>query len=230
MRAWILMVVAACAPTETGNPATLSLSAHSSDSTVADIGSGTGLRIDEAWVGLGDIRFARATQCDDVEIETQIDGPIVSDLAASPLLLEFDGDEASYCELRVRLQRIPAVSSAPADAVGATLYISGRTSSDTPFVLASRIDPELEIESEGEPFGVLMPLVLSFDVARWFAGIDVSSGAIVDGIIRIDDENNDALLEIFEDNVEETLELYDDLDADGRRDDGEPRLGTSRVL
>ena len=229
MRCAWLAVLVACAPTETGNPATLSLSAHTSDPSVAELGSGTGLRIEQAWVGLGDVRFARAAECDDVDIEAQIAGPVVSDLADQPVELLFDGDEASYCEVRVAFRRVADVTARPADLLDHSIYIAGMTRNDVPFVLRSRMDPELEVESEGAPFGVLMPLVLSFDVARWFAGMDVDGGELVGGAIRIDEANNEELLDLFEDNVEDTLELYEDLDGDGRRDDDEPRIARSRA-
>ena len=107
------------------------------------------------------------------------------------------------------------------------MWIEGRTEAGVPFTLASRAEPELDVEAETEPFGLTHPLVLSFDVARWFTGVDVSGGEVAGGAITIDPSTNADLLDAFESNLEDALELYEDADEDGERDDDEVRVGRS---
>ncbi len=224
---WVALVgLLACAPTETGNPVTVALSAHSSDPDAVGF-DGNALRIDSLWMGFGDIRFVLAADCAGGG-DVQILGPIVTDLAADPFLQSFEPSTMEYCRVSVVIDPVVSVpSGAPADLLNHSVRIEGMTPAGTPFVLRSAEDVEVDVNATTD-FLVDGALVLSFDVARWFERLDVDSGtAGPDGVIVIDDENNSDLLDEFEDRFEEALELYDDDDDDGRRDDDEERLADS---
>lgn len=217
---WVLVLLLGCAPTETGNPFTAALSAHTTNENAVSLAEGGDIVIRSAWIGVGDIELELAADCDDAEMETVLPGPFIADLVGEPFRRTLDVPASPYCRVVVPLEPQP-----DPELGGSSIVIEGMTADGDPFVLRSGVDAELEVESRAAPFmldDVVDELVLSFDLARWFAGVDVSAAVVGgDGTIRIDDANNEALLDVFEENVEDALELYDDADGDGRRDDDE---------
>lgn len=232
----LLGALSACTATETGNPVTsteMALTSHTSDPAVAGFDPAPdSVVIDALWLGLGDLRFVLNDVCDDIG-DTRIDlpGPHIEELAAGPAALPmFDLDEGAYCRVRVPLERVrlPLPAGAPPELEDHSVLVSGVSAAGTPFVLRSRITPEADVRSRGAPFAIddaRRSLVLSFDVAVWFADVDLDAGAVgVDGVLRIDDGENTDLLDAVETKLEEALELYDDVNGDGDRDDGDLRL------
>lgn len=231
---WLVppVLFASCAVTETGNPpfaAQMALTADSSDPTVATVGNGSGaLVVHETWVALGDIRFVRAEVCDEPgETEVDLPGPIVAELVAEPEVLFFEPGGGDYCRVRVPLERAeaPLPPGAPAELVDHSIVIRGERADRTPFLLASRINREADVRSRTGPFELdeaSRAVVLAFDVALWFEGIDLSTAEVGgEGSIVVDETSNDDVLDAFEANAEHALRLFRDADEDGALDDDE---------
>jgi hypothetical protein len=225
-------VLAACTATETGNPVgeqRLALTARSTDQGVAlgnDAASGR-VRVDEAWVVLGDIRFVQSARCDSgPEQQAEIPGPRIVDLVAHPLPIEFAADATSYCRVRVPLDRAEGDEGAPAALDDHAILIRGERADGTPFELRSRQKREADIRARGEPFTLADggdALILAFDVGRWLSGVDLDGADTdSDGVIRIDEDHERDRLDVFEENVEAAMELFRDGNGNGRLDDGEP--------
>ena len=227
------ILASACNVTETGNPpfaARMALTSHSSDPATTAIAPGIGSRftVTSAWVSIGDIRFVRAAICD-VPGETEIDvpGPRVHDLALAPVPIDFTIAGDDYCRVRVPLARTaaPLPAGAPPELDDASIVIVGRRVDGTVVLVRSRRTPEVDTRSRGAPFALseaANAVLLSFDVARWLAGVDVDAATIgTDGRAVIDDSQNRAQLDAFEANVEAALALYRDLDGNGQLEPAE---------
>lgn len=221
-----VLALAGCSASETGNPVggrTLQLLARSSDPVVG-VGEDAELRVDAAWVVLDDIRFESAAQCDSGETrEADIDGPIIVDLVQRPEPLPLALEDTAYCRVRVkqdRAERVP--NGAPEELEDASIVVTGTRRDGTPFVIRTRREREAELRSESEPFeldAATNALILAFDVGKWLEGVELDTAEPNDeGVIRIDDDNDDDRLERFEENVEAALELFRDRDEDGALD------------
>ena len=219
-----------CDVTETGNPplaAKMALTSHSSDATAIAIAPATGPRftVDAAWVVIGDIRFVRAAVCD-LPGETEIDvpGPVVRDLAPAPFPIDFTIAGDDYCRVRVPIIRaqmsLPA--GAPPELLDASVVVLGRRADGRTMLVRSRRMLEVDTRSRGAPFSLREAepaVLLSFDVARWLAGVDIDAAAVGgDGRVVVDDSQNRAQLDAFEANVEAAVGLYRDRDLDSRLD------------
>ncbi len=228
-RVW-LSVLLACAPTETGNPAraTMALVAHSSDLERVALADGSGLVVDEAWVGLGDVRFVLAAECDAPgETEVQLEGPFVAALL-DPTVRAFEAATDQYCRVRVPMRR--AEVGGPPELVDHSLLVRGRLADGTLLELRSRVERELDVRADGPPFRLdsTRRFLLSFDVARWLGELDLASALPdPDGVIRISEDSNRELWDLFEERLRVSLELYDDRDGDGRRSTDDSRLAAS---
>jgi hypothetical protein len=221
----LAVIATACTVTETGNPpfaGQMALTADTSDPDVVGLGGGTGAAIvEEAWVGIGDIRFVRAVVCDAPgETEVDVPGPVIAELVAEPAVVsvELAGDD--YCRVRVPLDRVGALpSGAPPDLVDRSVVLLGRRSDGTPFRIASRIERESDVRSRGAPFELsegLRAVVLAFDLALWLEDVDLGTATVdADGTIRVDDDTNRDLLDAFEASAERALRLFRDTDQDG---------------
>ncbi len=228
-----LLGLAACG-TETGNPELDMFSAarSSQPDAVGIEEEASTLRIDGAWVAFGDIRVVQSAACDGPGgAEADIDGPWVADLLGGPpQLLSVPDDE--YCRVRVPMDavRAPLPSGTPAQLEDASVFVEGQLADGTPFELVSRREPELDVRSRTAPFLLSdsqQALVLAFDMAVWLDGVDLSEGELDGSMLRIDEGNNDTLLEAVEDNIERSLELYEDSTGQGVVADGDTPLATS---
>jgi hypothetical protein len=110
----------------------------------------------------------------------------------------------------------------PAGVVGTAIYLAGQTGAGTDFVLQSTLTATVTVSAVDESF-FLSPesgsLFLGFDLATWLSGVDLDNAVVEgDGSILIDAATNADLLAIFDSNVAAGLELYRDLDGNGRPD------------
>lgn len=228
-RGWLLFLLA-CAPTETGNPAraTMALVAHSSDLERVALAEASAVIVDEAWVGLGDVRFVLAEECDAPgDTAVQLEGPFVASLL-DPRVRTFDAATDDYCRVRVQMRRVDV--GGPPGLLEHALFVRGRLADGTPFELQSRVERELDVRADGPPFRLDSGrrFLLSFDVARWLGELDFTAALRdPDGTVRISDESNRDLSALFEERLRVSLELYDDRDADGRRSTDDSRLAAS---
>ena len=232
MKRWLLggafmLMLAACAGTETGNPAvskSLGLNVHSSKPDVVAISSATKATvIDEAWVAFGRFAFLRDGECGQIANFTHM-GPavIVGDLAASRLHVEVAVEPRAYCGVVAPLEnanaKLPA--GAPAGLHDHSIVVLGHRADGVAFTLAYPQLDELELTPPSAPsFEVKAdgpPLLLVFDVASWMAGLDLDQASPgPDGSIHVDESANLPLLLTFESNIDCSLELYSDLDRSG---------------
>jgi len=224
-----LMLIAACSVTETGNPpfaAQMALTAETTAPERYSLGpGGTDVIVDQVWVGVGDLRFVRAAVCD-APGATEIDVPAPGnlELVSEPTLVPFDIAGDDYCRVRVPLERAqaPLPAGAPAELEDHSIVVTGSRADGTPFLIATRINREADVRSRGAPFPLSearRSVLLAFDVATWLGGVDLASADVsADGRVIVDDANNDALLDLFEDNVGVALRLFRDGDGDGQLD------------
>lgn len=230
--AWLACLLAfvalGCTVTETGNPplsAKMSLTSHSSDGTAVGIAPAMGamFTVDSAWVAIGDIRFVRAAVCDlPGATEVDVPGPIVRDLVLAPSPIDFAIAGDDYCRVRVPLERtqVPLPPGAPPELLDASVLVVGRRSDGRTVLLRSRRTLEVDTRSRAAPFALRetdAAVLLSFDVARWLAGVDVDGAAAgADGRVLVDDVQNRPQHDAFEANVEAALALYRDLNDNAR--------------
>lgn len=227
---WCLLGALAGCITETGNPEfesrrELSAQARTSDPAEVSLGGsdGAGVTIDSASVTMKEVRLEAAERCDEGgAAEGEIEGPWTVDLLGVDDALPIELPDEGYCRLRLRLD--PA-DGGPFD--DRSIVISGQRSDGVRFQIESRRNEELEIRSRGEPFR-LDPegsgLLIGFDVASWLGDVGIAS-LEGDPILVSDDENRDAL-DRFEEAIERSLELFEDLDGDREIDDLERSLAS----
>ena len=226
----VLMLLASGCATEIGNPEfDFAALARTTQPDEVGLGEGQGITVEEALVTVREVRFDAVDEdCSDkVEQESDIEGPWTIDLVAGdalPVSLE----ARSFCRLRVRFDR---AEGSELDDV--SVRLTGRRSDDVPFVIASREKPDLELRARGaEAFTLsddVQQLLLTFDVAQW---LDFDLDALTpgaDGTLRVDDDNNEDALDAFDDALEESLELFEDLDRGPRRRAGRHATGCSGV-
>jgi hypothetical protein len=222
---WALCLVAGCAGTETGNPVAskkVSLTVHSSKPDVVAISSSTqGTVIDQAWVAFGHFAFLRDGECGQIANFMHMGGAaIVGDLAQARLHLEVSVEPRAYCGMVAPLENAnPTLpKAAPVELHDHSIVVLGHRGDGVPFTLSYPQLDELELQPPTSPsFEVKAegpPLLLAFDAAGWMNGVDLAQATLAqDGSIRIDEGENPALLLVFENNIDCSLELYSDVDG-----------------
>lgn len=230
---WVLCLAVACTSgTETGNPfrAELSTTAHSTDPAIATVGDGASISVDSAWISLGDVTFWAAGVCDDpAHQEVALVGPSVVDLVPAVSYEEFDPMRDLYCRVEVPMQIATAApAEAPVELEGNALVVTGTRADGDPFVVVSHATPLLDIRG---PMDELVldetrsTLLVAFDVAAWFAGVDLAAiapdGA---GVVRLDETTHPSVLATFESNVAHSADLHHDANGNGHVEPGEERV------
>ncbi len=222
---------AGCEGTETGNPFQVELRAHahSSDPDAVGVGAGGAVVVTEAWLSLDPIELATSSDCSAADAVADPPDFGTADHAASgAVLAAFEVDEGDYCRALLPFVRAaaPLPEGAPPELEGSTIVLTGElTASGTPFRLVSRLEQSIDVHALGAVGGRFAlaadqpALFLGFDVARWFAAVDLA-GAEIDGegVAVIDDSSNPGLLSAFEADMAAGIELYRDLDRDGSVD------------
>ncbi len=234
----LLLTMLSCAGgSETGNPAVptlLGLQVLSSNPEAVAVSQGAGgTVIEEAWFSFGPFNFLPEGFCEDMEFDNR-SGPtsVVADLAREGTQIELELDSGVYCGAIVALEPITSVfpNAAPEELSDHSVVVKGESPDGVPFILAYPERDELEILSVAGPFAVEASedaLLLVFDVSILMEGVALDTAELSpDGDIRIDAENNEQLLEAFEDNLECALELYGDADSDGMLGDDDMLLAS----
>jgi hypothetical protein len=94
--------------------------------------------------------------------------------------------------------------------------------------VVSQAEHELEIFSAGSTFTVdelTNRLLLSFDVARWFEGLDLDALTVSpDGTVRVSLFDNPDALATFDARVRDAMQLARDRNENGALDDDDERL------
>lgn len=225
----LLVLLVSCVATETGNPVApveMTLLGQSSDPSVV-VGDGAeGLRVEEAWVVLGRVRFVASETCEkDDRDRSDWEGRQVFDLVRAADRLTFALADMTYCRVRIEFTRFddPPPPGVREDLEGHSIVIAGRRGDGVPFVIRSREHPELEIRAVNGAFEIGPRLLLAFDFGVWMSGLDLDSLEPVDGMVQIDEGRNVDRLRQFEQAVEGSLELFRDDDENGELNDDERR-------
>jgi hypothetical protein len=195
-----LIVLVGCTGTDTGNPfmQPVTVDARSSDTAVS-IGADTGgTTITEAWLSGAEMKL---TTCEDDEFSA--DAPLVMSDHAKDDLLTFamQVDEAEYCSVTIPLAASAEVPGRP-ELTGHSLWLEGKLIDDTVFRIASKNVTSISLSGTFDLAADDPALFLAFDLAAFIFEVDIASGvADGDGVIVIDENNNNALLTLFEANV-----------------------------
>jgi hypothetical protein len=226
----LLCVLCACTGTEVGNPVDIDFTLYEEmfdpdAPTEASARGGSGLvTITEAWLAIDRVRLRSAAACDG-EAEREFEGPFFADLLTPgpvPALAALDIPDVGYCRFEVKWNAFSSglPASAPPELASTSLLVKGSRGDGVSFVIRSSRDDELRLDAVDGAFDVVTTaLLVGFSGPRLFAGVDLDSAVVAgDGVIYIDGENNELLLDVFDANVKDAADLFDDDDGNGELD------------
>ncbi len=176
----------------------LSLATYSSDPASIGPDASSRTRIDAIWISMQALQLHPVASCKGSGGQMVIEGPMTAEL------------------VRRRFTGVPENATI---ARAATAHSSSR---GVHFVLVSRITSTPRLRARDfEGFAVVAGSarwILAADLARWMAGIDLGPAELTTDNgkreIRIDDQTNADLLEMFRSNLDAGLGLFADLDGD----------------
>lgn len=235
-----LVSSSACGPqggTDVGNGATVKLQLEAYEGSTLtqsqSITTSGGVRVDAIWMAVDRLRFVPATDCEESETEIDVEGPFVADLVDIGVLggpPEFPVSGDVFCELRVGFRELEAASvppGAPPELVGRSIRVVGERADGTPFVVSSKLDERVELESSDEGGFTLPagsnPLFIAFEIGSWVDALGLDSLGV--GPIVVDENENGDRLSDFEDAVKDSIRLLRDGDEDGELDPDEVEAG-----
>lgn len=219
--------------TEAGNAGAVSLRVIAyQSSTLATLTVGN-LEIDTAQVVLDQFEFRPFSNCggegsEDGE-DLRIEGPFVVDLLnpeAISGLEEVEISEGRYCRIDLEFDKLEddelPEGVDPSDPIaGRSIYIAGTRGDGTRFQMTTEVDEEFELKNEETGFlidesilnGILF---IAFDLDQWFSGVNLSdpSVEVSNGVILINDDQNEEIQETIEDNIKFSADLFEDSDKD----------------
>lgn len=196
----------------------------------------SGERIDRLFVAVEGIRLEPGTSCESGGGgEIDVEGPLVADLLAQGFTggpVRFDADSGMFCELRFTFHALsdPGPSGLPPELAGLSIVVEGERADGSVFRIASDRGDELRLEAKDEAFTLAdpeEPLFLAFDLSSWIAAVDLSS--LGPGPVEVSDDVNQDRLASFEEAVEISVRLFEDIDKDGVLSSGEASDGASLV-
>jgi hypothetical protein len=217
-----LAVAVACSGTETGNPfvAEVRVHAHSSEPTeIAVVVSGGGAVATSVWLQLGPLAFVESGCGASIATTT---APAEADYAGAAVRVEGELTSQPLCSLRAPLEPAAGGGGAPAEVVGASVYVAGTRSDGIPFIALSTRVGIVEVTGIDGDFVVdadSPALFLGLDVATWFADVDLDGATPIGGTVRIDALNDLTRVAAFDAAIAAGIELYLDPNADGSADD-----------
>lgn len=192
-------------------------------------GGGGSTTVSDVWVSIDRIRLRDAATCDgDTEIDLR--GPFAVNArlpGTPPELSDIEVTATSYCRFELKWSAFDGdASNVPSELVGASFLIKGNRGDGTPFVLRSERGDDLRLDARDSAGFTIdeatSGLFVGADLADLFRGIALAAADVsVDDVIRIDRDNNRALLDAFEDNVDDFTALFADRDGDGELDPDE---------
>ena len=216
----VLLWTLGCTGTETGNPSlqqSLTLRARSRNPADVTFGSGQGrVRVDAAWVVLGEVSLGECDGHSEPVLE-----PVATDLAAAPAPRSFDHERPRYCTVDTGWERAAAhaPAEAPPELVDRSLVVIGRRSDDVQFRLGSTLNLPIHVAAAEPGFELAQPLILAFDLAQWFASVDLDAATVGgDATIRIDANENPTLLAELEASLPASATLHYDTNENGLLD------------
>jgi hypothetical protein len=218
--------LAACdGGTDVGNPVDVGFEAH-------DLDDGTGAReasaangrveVDELWIKVRELRIRPANRCEDPTVESRLPAPIAIDLIPGMVPADLDDlavEAGPYCRLDFGWHYEDGPAGGPPELDRHSIVVFGSRADGTPFVIRSDRGDSLSLDARGGAFGIddaTIGLWIGVDANAWLAGMDFDTAVVGgDGVIRIDDDTNRDLIDLFEDNVAPAIRLYVDRDGDG---------------
>jgi hypothetical protein len=206
--------------TETGNPnleARMSMQARSArpDEVGVDAPDAP-VSIERAVLAVKKLRLVEGDVCDAPgEVEWDVPAPDEVDLVGGTGGIDFDARTGDYCRVRLRLD----------DGPDGAVFVTGVRADGAPFEIRSDRTPDVDVRSRGAPFALDQAadaLVLAFDVSRWLDAATLAEARPDgDGVVRIEEGRNEDVLRAFEEGLEASLELFEDLDDDDDLSDDE---------
>lgn len=210
---WSWVLVCGCFGTETGNP--LSEEVVTTDPNVAALSASDDAPVvDGVWVSFESIGSLQGATCD--HLGRSVPGDAGDLLAGLSLRLPNASAEPS-CGVHLGLAPAPALAGAPASFAGALGLVTGVRADGVRFEVRAAGDHGTDARSAGA-FDLGARHVLSFDIARALAGVDLSGAPEADGVVRVSGPVVDAAFL-------QSFALFRDLDGDGAIDDEERALG-----
>jgi hypothetical protein len=206
------LALGACGGPEGGVPVESSVlqialtAATTDESAVAVRSEDAALSVEELGLGLRSLEIVPCA--DDAAALGVEDYPV--ELTVEPAALaSFESGVTDYCDLRVAIA--PAPSGLP-ELGGLGVFVRGTRADGVPFEIRSTLELAVALASS-EAFGA-EHLALGFDLAAWFAGVDVDAATITGGVAVVDESANADVLEAFEANTTASIALYVDADRD----------------
>jgi hypothetical protein len=175
------------------------------------------LSYDRVLVGLTEIELEMEDDDDDDDDsseELEYEGNYTVDLLAgtsNPSPNTVSIEPGTYNEIEIEFEDILEGGYS----VVMDLVYAPNGGSGTPVEFRSEEDYELELEDDITiNAGDVKNLILTLDLDRVFNGINFSRAELTDGTIRVDEENNTALLDAIESNIKDALDSDSDDDDD----------------
>lgn len=213
MRRWLalllLLVLPACAGTETGNP---SLAPEGGVVGYEPMGVAPQLAFDEARLAIDAVGFVPLEGCADGAPLEALEAPVVGDLvAATAEPFTLDVPPGDYCAVVLRL--------APAAALdGLAIRLDARRTSDGVRLRVEDAAPlELRLTADGSfTLGERDRVLLAIDRSLIEAPLGVSTLAPEpDGVVHVDATRNADRLTMLRDRLASAVTLRRDADGDG---------------
>jgi len=225
--------------TKTGNPGQnakvqVQMAAYSSDENVATVPQPqaltTGVVVTRAIIGVEELEFVRPLPdgtCDTAILDDayalEIHSFFAVDLVQGTALDELEiAKSDGFCAVNMSLEdgeELPAGTPLREFLDDARIYVEGTRADGTPFFVRSKevrdlpllLADLLQFQQDRETY------TISFDVAQWFADVDLDGAEASGGRILIDRRNNEDVLAQFEASVAGSLGLCRDPDRDDDR-------------
>ena len=228
----------ACAGTETGNPSfngSLGYDAYSSAPRIVALTRSApapeALRVDNAWLVLGDVELLTGAACAAAESSSaHVPGLGAGDHAGGHApVTPFELDAGQYCGARLPFvlagDKLP--SQAPDSLRQESIVLRGKLPDGRDFELRSTWQTSVLLRAHDASFvldGAHAGVVIGFDVAKWLGELDWSqASADGSGRVLVSADQNSALLRSFEQALPLGIALFRDADHDGVLDaDHEP--------
>lgn len=222
----ITLIAAGCTGTDVGNPvesqndvALLDPSFQAGELLGPDSGTVT-----EAWIVVEDLRLYRGEDCSDrfarFEEEFAIDllGHGFTEMFSSVNL-----SEACEIDFDISPMEEPLPDEAPAGLIGVGVYFAGTWGDEGRFEVRIRSLENIHIAARGGQVAAGAQKLFFTVVARdLFANSYLDTASVdVDGVVRIEEGQNDSLRLAIEAALRAAFRIYDDDDDNGALDDDE---------
>lgn len=227
MTLFICLTTTRCVGTDVGNPQGEEIEIEVEFAAFEETAAGAltldqGVEIDEAWIVIDRIRLRRADPCED-DGEFDLRSPIIANLLRPEETIgtrRFTRRSGDYCRFIVEFDDIDEEdlpAGAPAQLAEHSIFIAGRRDDGVAFELRADFGDRFRLDAEESPFRlerVEELLQVAFAANTWF-DVDALNALESDGdMIRIDDDNNAAILEDFRDAIKNSARLFRDGNLD----------------